>query len=73
LQWIQLEADDSTGLVDEDYKAGLISLKISIAYLPPSVLNEKGETSDDFLAVNPKWKDKPPRRMNSYIVRAYIF
>ena len=57
LKWYQLEADDSTGIISDDYLAGLISMKVSIAYIPedPEIDVNK------FWEGCPGWKEKPPR------------
>ena len=65
LKWIELNPDLSMGKVDEAHKAGIISVKLSI-----HPKTEKGPI--DFAQFD-AWKKPPPKRLNNFKVRAYIF
>ena len=52
--------------MDEDYMAGMVSIKISVANIT------KRGGSVDFKKTN-AWRKDPPRRIGAYNVRCFIF
>lgn len=65
-RWIQLKPDRSYGEVEEDYMAGMISVKISVANI-----TRNGGPVD--LTKTLAWRKPPPRRIGAYQVRCFIF
>lgn len=58
-RWIQLKPDRSYGVVDEDYKAGMISIKISVANL-----TQRGGAVDFKKTL--AWRRDPPQKIGAY-------
>lgn len=63
-RWVQMNPDLSIGKVKEHYKAGVISLKLSIHDKRHGPIVFKNFDS---------WTKDPPKRMNPKYVRAFVF
>lgn len=64
-RWIALKCDLAIGSVTEQWRAGMISFKLSIN-------NHTRDGFVDFMQQE-NWKRLPPKRYKSYLVRAYIY
>ena len=64
-QWFQLNPDLAIGKVKESHKTGFIQLKLSI--------HDKTLNGPMDWKSQPSWAKPPPKRPNSYIVRANIY
>ena len=64
-KWLTMKNDNAIGVVTNDYEAGLIQIKMTLVNkaLEPNVNYAQFES----------WKMKPPKRLNSYKIRCYIF
>mmetsp|Transcript_9561 Transcript_9561/g.9184 ORF Transcript_9561/g.9184 Transcript_9561/m.9184 type:complete len:129 (-) Transcript_9561:525-911(-) len=65
MNWIQMKCDLAVGKVSEPNKAGIISLKLSIH-------NKTKNGPVDFSTFE-AWKKPPPKRLNVFKVRCYLF
>jgi hypothetical protein len=65
IKWLQLTPDLSIGKIKDSYKAGIISLKISI--------HDKTKDGPINFKDHPTWAVEPKKRMGVKTVRAYIF
>jgi len=63
--WLQMKCDLAVGKVTEAHKAGVISLKLSIH-------NKSKNGPIDFSKFE-AWKKPPPKRLNVFKVRCYLF
>lgn len=65
-KWIQLKSDRAIAEIEDDYKAGMVSVKIGCKKKGPNfpVYNFKQQQC---------WKDGPPRRMGAWKIRCYLF
>ena len=68
-RWIQLKPDASYGIVEEDYKAGMISIKISAA----RVTTNAGPPREIDFTKELAWRKPPPQRVQAYQVRIFVF
>lgn len=65
MKWLQMNCDMALGKVKEAHLSGLVSVKISIH-------NTSKNGPINFESFD-SWKKPPPKRLNAYKVRAYIF
>ena len=66
-RWIQLKPDRSYGEIEEDYQAGMVSVKIGVARLA-----QHGNGSINWKGLK-AWEKNPPKRVMAYTLRAFIF
>mmetsp|Transcript_108930 Transcript_108930/g.150663 ORF Transcript_108930/g.150663 Transcript_108930/m.150663 type:complete len:285 (+) Transcript_108930:1299-2153(+) len=64
-KWLTLKADKSIDKVENDYEAGLISLKLAISH--------KQRNGAENWSQYDAWKKSPPRRLAAWKVRAHIY
>jgi len=64
-RWFVMKNDLAVGKVDQDFNAGLIQAKIT--------LNHKQKNGPLKLTDYPAWKGRPPRRLNAWKVRCFIY
>jgi len=64
-KWVQLIPDLSIGKVTESHKAGLLSIKLAI--------HDKTKDGPINFESFDAWKKPPPKRMNVFKCRAYVF
>jgi hypothetical protein len=65
MRWIELNPDLSIGKITDHYKAGIVSVKMTIH---DKTLNGP----IDFKQFD-AWKKPPPKRPNNFKVRVYVF
>lgn len=65
MKWLEMTPDLSIGKVKEHHKAGLISVKLTIH-------DKTANGSIEFSKYN-AWKKPPPKRLNIYKIRAFVF
>ena len=63
-RWCQLKADRAIDKVEDDYKAGMISMKLSV--------RKKGFGELDFKSEE-AWNKLEPRRMSTANIRCFLF
>jgi hypothetical protein len=64
-RWVELTNDLSVGTVKDAHKAGLLSFKLSI--------RERKKDENFLFEKFPAWSKQPPKRLNPYKARVYIY
>ena len=66
-RWINLKPDRSHGMVENDYEAGMVSVKMAARKVP-----KNGQVLQPWNKFN-AWRKDPPRRIGAYQLRCFLF